>query len=77
MMMRLVLIYEESDIRESALTVALMTIQHIPTECYHVLSSITQLLEILSYDLTTFEVAVRILKLLSFLAKIDDATRNN
>lgn len=75
MMMRLVLIYEESDIRESALTVALMTIQHIPTECYHVLSSITQLLEILSYDLTTFEVAVRILKLLSFLAKIDDATR--
>jgi hypothetical protein len=75
MMIKLVLIYEENDIRESALTVALMTIQHIPTESCHVLSSITQLLEILSYDLTTFEVAIRILNLLAFLAKSDDLTR--
>lgn len=75
MMMKLVLLYDENDIRESALTVSLMAIQQIPTESFHVLASITQLLEILSYDLTTFEVAARILKLLAFLAKTDDTTR--
>jgi hypothetical protein len=75
MMVKLMLIYEENDIRVSSLTIALMAIQHVPTECFHFLSSVTQMLEILSYDLTTFEVAIRILKLLAFLAKLDDATR--
>lgn len=75
MMMKLVLIYEENEIRKSALTVVLMTIQQIPTECFVVLSSITQLLDILNYDLTSFEVAVRILKLFAFLAQMDDVTR--
>ena len=75
LMMKLVLLYEENDIRESALTVALMAIQETPTERHHALSSITQLLEILSYDLTSYGVVVRILNALAFLAKTDEVTR--
>jgi hypothetical protein len=75
LMMKLVLIYEENDIRESAMTVSLMVMQQNPKESMHAVSSITPLLEILSYDLSTFEVAIRALKILTFVAKTDDSTR--